>query len=58
MHKEEVTRKEQNPKPLWQHPGMLSLGRSRLCFSMDTWTKMVKKNITAGRQLSKVTVCE
>lgn len=48
MHKEEVRRKKQNLKPLWQHPGRLSLGRSRPCFCMGTWTKMLKRNSRAG----------
>lgn len=55
MHKEEVRLKKQNQKLLRQHPGTLSLGRSRSHFSMDTWTGMFKRNITAGGQSSKLT---
>lgn len=50
MPKEEVRLKKQNQKPLWQHPGTLSLGRSKSHFSMDAWMKMFKRNITAGGQ--------
>lgn len=39
---------ETNPETLWQHPGMLSLGRSRSRFSMDTWTRILKRIITAA----------
>lgn len=41
VHEEEVMLKKQNQKPLRQHPGMLSLGRSRSRFSMDTWTRAI-----------------
>lgn len=34
---------------------MLSLGRRRSCFSMDTETRILKRIITAGRQWSKLT---
>lgn len=39
MEEEEIRLKEGNQKPLGEHPGTLSLGRSRSCFSVDTWTR-------------------